>query len=366
MKRNMIFLMVFLLSLTLNSQVINEDNPRKGHWDFKPEKIWEVDKAGENEFGVIAELLVSDSSKIYVRDFKHNISYIFKENGQFLGSFAKQGTEKGELSRYLNRFKAENKIVLGTPEKLHFFSEDGVFETSYKNNLFIRFPLVFLNQKEFIYAPTFPQSPVSQKKLMLFDLLSGEDKLVVDFSQTKNAEKSTPLALMVRIFGLTPQVSLAACEDNICFGRSDQYTLYMADLKGNEHLSFKLDRQRKDVSLEDKKNHLIGSKIPQDRIDTLVEQLPDKMTYFSKITIIDGLIYVYAVDTIERNQTKQKIDIFSSDGRYLFRGVLTFEKNQKFSSPSNLVLCKKYLYVIHTTQDGRQKLAKYRITHPEY
>lgn len=367
MKKFWIFLMTLLISLTLNSQITNKNRPQKGNWDFKPEKIWEVDKAGKNEFGVIAELLVSDSgqNKIYVRDFKHNISYIFNGNGQFLGSFAKQGTGKGEVSRYLNRFLAENNIVIGTPEKLHFYSEDGVYDKSFENNLFIKFPLIFLSKNEFIYAPPLPRSPVNQKKLMLFNLNSGEDKLVLDFSETKNAAESNTSAPMIMIFGLTPQVRLAADKNKIYFGRNDQYNLHVADLKGNMDFSFGLDREKKKVSTEEKKNHFLGTKTPQERIDSLIEQLPDEMTYFSHITIINGLIYVYAVNNIARTQEQQTIDIFSETGKYLYRGNIKFGDDLKFGSPSNLVIYKSFVYVILKSRDGTQTLAKYRITHPK-
>lgn len=364
MKKNLLFILLLLISFTLHSQIKNDNRPQLGNWDFKPEKIWEIDKAGKNEFGRVAELLISGQGNIYVRDFTHNISYIFNENGQFLGSFAKKGNAKGELSRYLNRFLAEDKIVLGTPEKLNFYSEDGVYVTSYENNIFIRFPLVFLNKNEFIYAPPLPQSPVNQQKLMIYNLYTSEDKLVLDFSKTSNITGSSTPAPMIMIFGLTPQVRLASYKEKIYFGRNDQYILHAADLQGNIDFSFSLDRQKKDVSVEDKKNHFSGSKIPQDRIDSLIKQLPDKMTYFSQIKIVDRMIYVYAVQNIERTQRQQTIDIFSDKGKYLYQGVLKFGDNLKFGSPSNLVVHNNFIYVILESPEGRQTLAKYRIIHP--
>jgi len=365
MKKNLLFIFLLFISFPLHSQIKNENRPQAGNWDFKPEKIWEIVEAGKNEFGRIAELLISSQGNIYVRDFEHNISYIFKQNGQFLGSFAKQGNAKEELSRYLNRFLAEDKIVLGTPEKLNFYSDDGDYAASYENNIFIRFPLVFLNENEFIYAPPLPKSPVNQKKLMLYNLNTSEDKLFLDFSQTSNNTGSSTPAPMIMIFGLTPQIRLATYKEKIYFGRSDQYTLYVSDLQGNIDLSFILEREKKDVSKEDKKNHFLGSEIPQEMIDSLIEQLPDKMTYFSQITIVEGKIYVYAVDNIERAQRQQTIDIFSEKGKYLYQGVLKFGENLKFGSPSNLVIYNNFIYVILESPEGRQTLAKYKIIHPK-
>jgi hypothetical protein len=359
--------MIFLISITLHSQIKNDDHPQKGSWNFKLEKIWEVDKAGNDEFGKIAELLVPDNDhgNIYVRDFKHNISYIFDENGQYLGSFAKQGSGEGELAHYLNRFSAEDHIVLGTPEKLNFYSQDGTFVTSFENNIFLRFPLLFLNKEEFIYAPPLPKSPVSQKKLMRYNLDSGEDKLVLDFSQGTNTTESEKPAPMLMIFGLTPQVRLASDEKKICFGRSDEYTLFVADLKGNMDFSFSLERGKNTVTKEDKKKHFLGVSIPEDRIDAIIEQMPDKMTYFSQIKILDGLIFVYAVSDIERTHNQQTIDVFSEKGKYLYQGIIKFGDDLKFGSPSNLVFNKNFVYVILESQKGHQTLAKYRISLPK-
>ena len=110
----------------------------------------------------------------------------------------------------------------------------------------------------------------------------------------------------------------------------------------------------------------MGSKIPQDRIDSIVKQLPDIMTHFSHITIVDGLIYVYAVDNIEKTQKQQTIDIFSDSGKYLYRGILKFGEDIKFGSPSNLVISKNFVYVILESNEGRQTFAKFRITHPAF
>ena len=187
MKKILFYGWLLIPVLIFSGQTSLKDKPLKGEWSFHPEKIWEANKAGDDDFGRIAELLVSDKQYIYVRDFERNISYIFNDKGHFIKKFAPQGDEKGQLSRYLNRFQAGGKIVLATPDKLHFFSQDGTFERTVENNLFLRFPLFFLNENEFIYAPNLPQSPVNEKKLVLYDIPSGSDKILLDFSEPKPA-----------------------------------------------------------------------------------------------------------------------------------------------------------------------------------
>ncbi len=351
--------------LIFSGQSSMKDNPLKGEWNFHLEKIWEVDKAGDDDFGRIAELLVSDKQYIYVRDFERNISYIFNGKGHFIKKFAPQGNEKGQLSRYLNRFQAGGKIVLATPDKLHFFSQDGTFEHAVENNLYLRFPLFFLNENEFIYAPNLPQSPVNEKKLALFDIPSGKDKILLDFSEPETNSGNSSQGPMVMIFGLTPQVRLGYDGKKMVFGRSDQYKIFIADQAGEILSSFSLDRKRMTASTEDKRNHFTNSKIPEERVEKIIAQLPDEMTYFSHIDSINGYIYIYAITNIGPRTASQQIDIFSEKGEYIYSGKIEFGDNLKFGSPSNLLLKDEYVYVILENDQGKQKLAKYRIKLPQ-
>jgi hypothetical protein len=364
MKKILFYGWLLIPALIFSGQISMKDNPLKGEWRFYPEKIWEADKAGDDDFGRIGEILVSDKQYIYLRDFEHNISYIFNEKGHFIKKFAHQGKEDGQLSRYLNRFQAGGKIVLASPDKLHFFSQDGTFEHAVENNLFLRFPLFFISENEFIYAPNLPQSPVNEKKLVLYDIPSGNDKILVDFSETETNSENSFQGPMVMIFSLTPQVRLDYGGKKMVFGRSDQYKIFIADQAGEILSSFSLDRKRMTSSPEDKRHHFINSKIPEERVEKIIAQLPDEMTYFSRIDSINGFIYIFAVTNIGPMTTSQQIDIFSEKGEYIYSGKIEFGNNLKFGSPSNLFIKDEYVYVILKSDQGKQTLAKYRIKLP--
>jgi hypothetical protein len=311
-------------------------------------------------------LLISNKhNNIYVRDFENNISYIFDEKGNFIKKFAPQGNGEGQLSHYLNRFLAGEKIVLAAPDKLHFFSQDGTFDHAVENNPFLRFPLYFIDENEFIYAPNFPQSPWNQKKLILFDIPSGTDKILVDFSETETNSEQAPQGPMIMIFSLTPQVRLDYEGDKMVFGRSDQYQIFIANKAGEILSSFSLQRKIRTASPEDKRHHFTNSNIPEESVEKILAQLPDEMTYFSHIDSINGLIYIFAVTNMGPKTTSQQIDIFSEKGEYLYKGTLEFGGRLKFGSPSNLVIEDEYLYVILENDQGKQTLAKYRIKLPQ-
>ena len=365
MKKIFFYGLLLIPILIFSGQTSIKDNPLKGEWRFYPEKIWEADSAGDDDFGRVAELLVSDKQYIYLRDFEHNISYIFNDKGHFIKKFAPQGNEKGQLSQYLNRFQAGGKIVLATPDKLHFFSQDGTFEHAVENNLFLRFPLFFISENEFIYAPNLPQSPVNEKKLVIFDIPSGKDKILLDFSETETNSGNSFQGPMVMIFSLTPQVRLDYDGKKMVFGRSDQYKIFIADQAGEILSSFSLDRKRMTASTEEKRHHFANSKIPEERVEKIIAQLPDEMTYFSHIDSINGFIYIFAVTNIGPMTTSQQIDIFSEKAEYIYSGKIEFGDNFKFGSPSNLFIKDEYVYVILESDQGKQTLAKYRIKLPQ-
>lgn len=349
--------------LAVSGQIPLKDKPLKGEWRFAPEKIWEIQKAGDDDFGRIAEILVSDASDVVVRDFKKNVSYLFDSNGRFLKKFAPQGKEDGQLSFYLNRFRAGDKIVLASPDKLHVFSSRGDFERAVDNNLFLRFPLHFVSEHEFIYAPNVPRSPVNEKKLFLFDTRSGQEKLLADFSGTDTPGENAPPGPMIMIFSLTPQVRLACDGRRMAFGRSDRYRIFLADPSGAILSSFGLDRKPMTASLEDKRRHLAGTGTPE-QMEKIIAQLPDRMTFFSHLEFINGFLGVYAVNHTDRKTMSQQIDLFSEQGEFVYSGKMEFGEHREFGSPSNLVLKGEYAYVVLEDDQGRQTLAKYRIRLP--
>ncbi len=109
-----------LLPALLSGQAPLKDTPEMGAWNFSPEKMWEANAAGNDAFGRIAELLVSQDGHVCVRDFAKNASYLFEGNGRFVRKFALQGEQDGQLPFYLNRFCAgdqKEKVVAQLPNK---------------------------------------------------------------------------------------------------------------------------------------------------------------------------------------------------------------------------------------------------------
>jgi hypothetical protein len=150
----------------------------------------------------------------------------------------------------------------------------------------------------------------------------------------------------------------------MAFGRTDRYRIFIADWAGKILSSVSLDRKGMAATLEDKRRLLAGVKIPDDAKEKILAQLPDRLTCFSHLDLADGLIYVFAINGPGPKASSQQIDIFSEKGEYLYRGVLEFGATVRFNGASNLVLSGGSAYVILEDAQGRQTLARYRVSLP--
>jgi len=357
-----------LLVLLSACQKQNPNIPSKGQWNFKPTKIWEIHSTEQHPFDRIAEPLVAEDGHLYVRDFKNNISYIFNSDGKFEGEFAKQGDKPGELSRYINRFCANEKIVIGSPGKLHFFSKDGIFVKSVANNLFQRFPILFLNEKEFLFGSNqMSDLPPTLARIYQFNIDKDEERIFDEFSISKTDTLEKPSGIMLFIHGLTPSVVLGYDEINQTFyyGRNDSYQINKTSLNGEKLHTFGLDRDKIFIKEEDIKNHFKDSNWPEERINIVIKGLPNKLTVFHRIQVINELIYVWNVHGLPKSQNSQLIDIFSSEGKYLYQAELNFDNMITFSHVDKLVLSENNLTGIFEDENSRSRIIKFEVKHPQ-
>jgi len=121
-------------------------------WNFNQQKVWNIDKAGNEDFGRPGEPRIGNKGILYLRDFDKKFSYIFDAEGALLKKFAYEG-ENNDISRYINCFTFGENVVIGAMDKLHFYTSDGELIKSVPNNIFMRFPQAFLNKSEFLVAP---------------------------------------------------------------------------------------------------------------------------------------------------------------------------------------------------------------------
>jgi hypothetical protein len=369
MKTHFIFFVILLMIPLLLAEVKNPDKPLKGEWNFNPQRLWEIDRVGDKPFGRPSELRASPDEILYLHDFDHKVSYVFDHSGEFINSFAKQGEASGEVDRYINCFIAGDKVVIGAPDKLHFYTREGIFVKSYENNLFERFPLFFVSEDEFLYSPRLMNDTAEYKaKIVRKNLKTGQEAGFDEFSAAKG-KKSPEGGMALVILGLTPQIKVGFDSDSerIYYGRSDDYSIHVAELTGKRLLTFGLDRERKTVTEKDKRRHFEQAQVPEESIEKILPSLPNFLTYFMRIQVVKGLIFIFSTEGLERRQEKLPIDIFSPEGKYLYRSYLKFgEGSPLFTHVEKVVIKNTHVYAILESREGRISLAKYKIDLPPF
>ena len=341
------------------------DRPLNGEWDFQPVKAWEVDCAGDHPFQTPAELRVSENETLFFRDFGRNLSCIFDRDGSFIASFAAAGDGPGELSRYINCFVVGEMVVIAEPDKLNYHTRQGRFIRSAPNNLFQRFPRVFLNENEFLFVPEGPGvSPEDKGTVMRADLASGETAPFLEFTPSSAPHRTGP---PVVIRGMTPAVEMArdATTGAFYFGHSGAYVIHAADATGRVLHSFGLQREPMTIGAEAKRRHFEDLGWPPQRIEHVLPNLPDALAAFTRIQANDGLVYVWATTDLGRRQDHLQIDIFSPDGTYLYKATVRFsDDGSRRSHPENVAIGGHHLFAILTDESGKSTLVRYDLTLP--
>ncbi len=246
-----IILFCFLLAHGLYTEIKNTDKPAKGESTFDIKKVWGIDTAGEDPFGNIDELLVSEKGVICCYDNKNLKYYLFDGNGKFIRAFGKRGEGPGEIKQPEEApiLKAGDKIVVQDVDRVHYFSWDGKYIRS-AVNVRERTPVLFLSENQFISAPrTIISTPGGIAKVKQIDLASGKEKVLTEFSMFKGGAVRTERGdASIWVEGLTPMFILGKIGSRLYYGVNDKYVVYISGMDGKVQGSFSLKRKKTSVS----------------------------------------------------------------------------------------------------------------------
>jgi hypothetical protein len=252
-------------------------------------------------------------------------------------------------------------------DKLHYFSAKGDFIRSVPNRLFRRRPVVFLDENRFISAPLF-KSPMmtGESEILLNDLENDKEKTLGTFTPVERQGRRGPggrRGFSMAFRGVTPMMIIGCDQHKVYYGMNHQYLIRVTDLEGKKINAFGIERAKKKISKKTKEQlvsrggtiHL--SDMMKERI---IRNIPDEATYFDAVDIHNGLVYVLNSDPGMANQAQ--IDIFSPEGKYLYRSLIKIEK-QYTITPLPLIKGKN-LYLILLDEEGNYIVSKYEIELP--
>ncbi len=357
-------LLVIIVSVNLSStNWINPDKPQKGIWNLEPQQVWTIEKAGEDLLSM-PDLLVSDGGLLFIRDWKNKKSYLFNNQGQFLKTYGRGGEGPGEIKQYLGGFLVNGKQVLADIDKLHYFTEKGDHIKSVANNFWQCEPQFFIDTDQFIAAPSYDVS-LRNGEIQYVQLDSGKKRTI------KAIPASAPEKLgnspRVILIGLNPQIILGydIHRQKVIYGINNKYQLHIMDLQGKVEGSFSVRRQQKTVPYKKikRETEVFGGESLAPRI---IKALPNKLSHFHKIQVIGDLIFVFH-GNFGLHWGAQEIDIFSVNGRYLYRTSFSPEGSTKiYFSRSNIVIKQGHLYAVLEDDNGDVKVVKYMVKLPEH
>jgi hypothetical protein len=363
----------FLFPLWAGPEVKNPDRPLKGEWDFKPGHVWTINKAGDELLARPRALLVGDDGAVYVYDPKNRKNYIFNKDGQFIKSFAPRGEGPGEVRFQGPFFLVNDKIIIPEWGRVHYFTKNGDYIKSKAFTGVQRMPVLFLDESELVLVSAVPQDePDGIGEITVHNFKSNKKKVIKKFPMFMGGTAGKgEHELHILFNGLSPIMTVGydPVQKKIYYGNSDSYQIYVTDLKGNHLHSFSVQRKKRKVPAAVKKERFkrLYQRFPKHVIDKMYKSVPDEATYFNRIDIVDRLIYVftpYLEPTTPQQQ--QEVDIFSLDGKYLYRGVIRpgSDLNIVFSEFKNLIIKNNHLYVVVEDKEGARKVAKYKVLLP--
>jgi hypothetical protein len=348
-----------------SSYATESDDPPALKWTFQMEKTWEIQQIGGDELLRPAEPRVADDGTLYWHDFERHLSYIVDSDGKLVNTFAPRGSGEGELSMYLNCFPAGDYVVICSMDKLHFFTKKGQFVKAVPNNPFVHFPLAFRSENEFWVAPgALGDAPGSLAVVTQVNLASGKEKTVHEFERTDIESRPTGGALVV---GLTPQIKMGydPQSDRAYFGKNSDTVIYCLAGDGSEVKPFSFTGVRHPVTESDKRNHFAKFNIPEERLAAMINVLPDHTTYYNRLQVVGGLVYLFSADGISNTLSGLTVNIYSPDGRHRYYGQIRVEEGWHISNTDNLQLANGYVYAVQENKEGKKKIVKYKTALPE-
>ena len=369
--RKIFYLLVPLMIVCiLSADLENPDKPQKGVWDFQLEKVWHIEKAGEDVFGRPFSLVVSDDGYVSVYDAGNDINYIFDGDGRFLKAFASAGQGPGEIQGQGLSFAIDDNVIIDSMSGLHYFSKKGDYIKSIKKDSLRFDPHIFLSVDECITAPlTLIHMSDGNGEIRRLNLDSGKDKAIAAFSVFEGGvARSIGQVVDVIVPGLTPTMTMAYSEGRLYWGMNDSYIIHISGLDGNQLGVFKVRRKKEKISDSFKKQHFRNDDIPPDMLKQLVDGLPNEIASFHRIDVQEGLVYVFIpeLELGERWPNIKQIDIFSPEGEYLYKAKLEFKNGLKplFSPLHNIAIKGRDLFIVLTDKDDNVFVSKYKIKLP--
>jgi len=294
----------------------------------------------------IKQIDIDEQGNFFILDINTKEIRVFDENGDYKSSIGRIGQGPGEFQWpwMIHILDHTGIVVLDfLPRKLLYYSLDGIFKKKVNIALYGNCSKFVINAKGDLIA-----------QFVLNNLGSALKKVNLEAEEietiTKKENKKTPL-----LKAISPKIVWTVNQDDqILWGISDRYQIYIYDDKGSLVKKIVKPFKRLKIKKEEKEEfeNEIQKIFGRRPIPTNFEQeIPKYYPAFQAIyTDEDGKIFV---KTYEKNKEGQfYFDVFDQQGRYLAKIAL----NTKYQ-----VWKKHKLYSIELDREGYQVIKRYNV-----
>jgi hypothetical protein len=298
--------------------------PKYGHLQLDLREnnlIKEIESDPNYSFGrVLGDIAVDQDGNLFVLDFDRILKY--DSHGKYIGTIGKKGEGPGE-------FKQPNKIFIheggdvyisDRGRILHVFRNDG----KYVKQIILSFMIsigancLFIDRDENIYTAMMEMSDTGPNVILVKADPNGNilKKIkVVHDNYTKVTGSYSHGIMGGVIHGYSERLIFSALQNNLlCCGINTKYELFIYDLNGNLKTEFLKKEDATAISAEEKKKLGPDAVFPSNR-PFIGDILSDE----------EGRIYIIRSKSVLDKSPANEIDIFDSNGHYLYRTVVPFK-----------------------------------------
>jgi len=310
----------------------------------------------------IGDIAVDSQSNIYVLDSGNHRIQKFDKNGNYLQTIGRKGEGPGEFMRPFNIFLDEQgNIYVMELRKLNLFDSKGNYIKSFVLPTFI---MGFTAGPEGnIIGHGFISSEKAQNfGVMILDSEGKIIKNIAEFPGMRTVSRGNSAFSFTHSY--RPQLSFSPVEKKgAVYGYGSEYKLIVADFSGETSLIIEKDepaqsitRREKDKIIDDTLERTADDehgRWPRDVVEEGAD-FPDHRPLFNGIATDDtGRIYVRKQKSVLDESEEDEMDIFSTDGYYLYTTRLTLSRG---------LIKGGFLYdTSYSEETGEYKVIRYRI-----
>jgi hypothetical protein len=349
-------------------EVRNLEPPLHGEWSFDPHMEWEAENAGNDMLVDISAIRINKQGNIFVMNSRINRVHVFNFHGKHLFSFAGKGEGPGEIKDPFDLFLVDNQVIIPDMNRIHYFTDKGIYLKSVATpEMFI--PYFFLDDHRALGYP-FSHLRRESRTLFLYDLKSNQKNEAMEIPAVKPFRYSgNGMRLMLKMpFELNEDLIIVKNSGNIWYGYSDTYKVQRLDFSQKKNgVVFSLDGREREILSSDEKLKILDrfgdrlKEIPRNIVTSIAEQIPNKAPFFHQIfSDSSNLFYVLTAGIAHSHVIN--VDVFSPQGKYLYRGHIDLEPGSYWSM---MEMKENHLVVFLEDREGENKLVSYTLNIPK-